>query len=65
MVLKYDVIRKTGSTIRITGTSEEDRAVASGNMHNKKAVLSQRWPHVALTKVNINKQLHLHTIKFT
>jgi len=33
LVSKYDIIRKTGSTQLITTLSEEDLAMALGNMH--------------------------------
>jgi len=32
-VLKYDVVYKTGSTLRITTPLEDDRATTTGNMH--------------------------------
>jgi len=35
LVSKYDIIRKTGSTQLITTLSEEDLAMALGNMHKK------------------------------
>jgi len=42
IMCKYDVFRKTGSTLHIALSSQEDQATAAGNMHRK---FREVWIH--------------------